>query len=205
MRIAIRQLRATAVLFEPYLEPHAAGRFTGELRRLGRVLGEARDWHVFCLQPCRRHWTVRAQTAGGTCWARRRNASGQRAPVVVDELAQPSLTRLGLGMTAWIEDEADQSRDATCAAACRVTSHALDQLAHTVFKRGRYIDRRSGAEPPVRKSLKKLRYGVVGVVGLYPRKAVKRYLRRCKDLLKPLGQIVDAATAVRKGGTAQWS
>ncbi len=200
MRIAIRQLRATAVLFEPYLEPHAAGRFTGELRRLGRVLGEARDWDVFCLQilpaaldgPAADSWGHLLGEA-----AERQRAEAHRR--VVDELAQPSLTRLGLGMTAWIEDEADHPRDAAMRGSLSgLASHALDQLAHTVFKRGRHIDRRSGAElHAVRKSLKKLRYGVVGVAGLYPRKAVKRYLRRCKDLLKPLGQIVDAATAVR--------
>src|ERR1700712_2177318 len=47
MRIAIRRLRTALVMFEPCLAPGAADRFQTELQRLGRVLGEARDWHVF--------------------------------------------------------------------------------------------------------------------------------------------------------------
>ncbi len=75
---------------------------------------------------------------------------------------------------------------------------ALDRLAHKVFRRGRHIDRRSDAElHAIRKSLKKLRYGARSVVGLFPRKTVKPYPRRCKDVQKPLRQINDSAIGVR--------
>jgi triphosphatase len=47
MRVGIRRLRSLLVLFEPFLERHAAERFADELRRLGRVLGSPRDWDVF--------------------------------------------------------------------------------------------------------------------------------------------------------------
>jgi inorganic triphosphatase YgiF len=44
MRVAIRQLRAVLILLEPHLEPHATSRFVAELRRIGQVFNEARDW-----------------------------------------------------------------------------------------------------------------------------------------------------------------
>ena len=47
MRVAIRRLRSLLVLFERFLEPHVSERFEEELRRLGQVLGVARDWDVF--------------------------------------------------------------------------------------------------------------------------------------------------------------
>ena len=50
MRVAIRRLRSALVLFETHLEPHVTARFEAELKRFGRVLGEARDWDVFCLE-----------------------------------------------------------------------------------------------------------------------------------------------------------
>lgn len=50
MRVAIRQLRAALALFQPLLEPHTETRFQDDLRRIGRVFGEAWDWDVFTLQ-----------------------------------------------------------------------------------------------------------------------------------------------------------
>jgi triphosphatase len=47
----------------------------------------------------------------------------------------------------------------------------------------------------LRKSLKKLRYGVDDLAGLYGRKAVKKYLQGCKELQELLGRMNDAAVA----------
>ena len=46
-RIAIRRMRSALALFDSYLEPDAACRFEGELKRFGRILGAARDRDVF--------------------------------------------------------------------------------------------------------------------------------------------------------------
>ncbi len=53
---------------------------------------------------------------------------------------------------------------------------------------------------PLRKSLKKLRYGVEFLASLYPKKAVKRLVKRMKALQQSLGVINDAATATRLAG-----
>ena len=66
-------------------------------------------------------------------------------------------------------------------------------------KRGRALGPHAAASElhPVRKALKKLRYGVEYVAAFYPRKAVKRYLRRLEALQESLGVINDAAVAIR--------
>src|SRR5204862_1765159 len=47
MRVAVRRLRSLLILFGSCLEPHVSTRFETELKRLGEVLGTARDWDVF--------------------------------------------------------------------------------------------------------------------------------------------------------------
>ena len=199
MRVAIRRLRAALVLFRPHLEPHAAARFGDELRRLGRVLGATRDWDVFCLE------TLPAALDGASeeSWRRLlgQAAEAERAAShrqLSDEFAQPALTGLALGLAAWAEDEAGLLGDkAMQGRLSGLAPELLDRVARKALKRGRHIGRRSGKKlHAVRKSLKKLRYGVDYLAGLYSRKAVKSYMKRCKNLQGLLGQINDAGMAV---------
>ena len=198
MRVAIRRLRAALVLFGPHLEPHAAARFENELQRLGRVLGGARDWDVFCLETLpaaldgasEESWRLLGQAAEAERAASHRQLG--------DEFAQPALTGLVLRLAAWAEDEAcllgDKAKQGHLSG---LAPELLDRVARKVIKRGRHIGRRSGKKlHALRKSLKKLRYGVDYLAGLYSHKAVKSYLKRCKDLQELLGRINDAAMAV---------
>ncbi|MCQ8242009.1 CHAD domain-containing protein [Rhizosaccharibacter radicis] len=50
MRVALRRLRAVLRLFRKLLDPAPVAALEDELRRLGRVLGDARDWDVFCTE-----------------------------------------------------------------------------------------------------------------------------------------------------------
>jgi triphosphatase len=82
------------------------------------------------------------------------------------------------------------------------------RLEHKVLRRGHNIDQRSDDElHALRKSLKKLRYGVEFLGPTFRAKWVKRYLRCCKKLLKQLGALNDAvvvlAMAKRLGGDRQ--
>jgi triphosphatase len=199
MRVSIRHLRAAQMLFQPYLEPHASARFESEMRRFGRVLGEARDWDVFCLETlptalgdgAGESWRALLEKAASV----KRTASHQR---LGEELARPTMTGLALGFAAWLEDDARLVGGKSLED--RLTNLApelLDRLARKVSQRGRHIQRRA---PPdlhaLRKSLKRLRYSADYLAGLYPRKAVKPYLKRCRELQDLLGRINDAAVAV---------
>jgi triphosphatase len=201
MRVAIRRLRTALVLFEPHLEPYTATRFELELKRLGRGLGEARDWDVFCLETL----PGAIDDAAGAGWERllqntAETEQGAAHRRVEQELAAPAFTSFVLGMAAWIEDGA--IRPALVGDKCmtqrvkKLAPGLLDRVAGKVAKRGERIGRRSDEElHALRKSLKKLRYSVDDLSGLYGRKAVKRYLRGCKELQQQLGKMNDAAVA----------
>ena len=184
MRVAIRRLRAALRLFAPHLEPQAASGFNNRLRALGHVLGEARDWDVFCLQTLP---ALNAPHLQDPAASRRAAAHAQ----LVNALAGPEPTALMLGLTAWAEDAA--AGDATLG---EVAPTLLDRLAAKVAKRGKHIGHRSAEElHDLRKALKKLRYGADYLAGLYPKKAVKAYLKPVKQLQELLGGSNDAAMA----------
>jgi triphosphatase len=199
MRAAIRHLRTTQLLFKGHLEPHAAARFETALRRLGRILGEARDWDVFCLE------TLPAALQGETeeIWRRllgqaateQRTLSHRR---VRGELARPSLTDLALGWAAWVEGGSLSPGDKAMRQRLRdLAPILLGALARKVRKRGRNLGQHSDtALHALRRSLKKLRYAASYLAPLYPDDAVKPYLKRCRKLEKLLGSNNDATVAV---------
>ena len=72
----------------------------------------------------------------------------------------------------------------------------LDRLARKADKRGRHLERLSEDElHALRKSLKKLRYGVDFLGGLYGHKQLKSYVHHCKELQEGLGSLNDVAVA----------
>jgi len=72
----------------------------------------------------------------------------------------------------------------------------LDRLAAKVERRGRKIRHRSETElHALRKSLKKLRYGVDFLRPVFHPAPLKSYLHDCKKLQKTLGDINDTVTA----------
>jgi triphosphatase len=198
MRVAIRRLRAALALFKPHIEPNATSRFEAELRRIGQIFGEARDWDVFCLQ-----LLPNALAAGDAAewWnflepsaTARREAAHRR---VAHEIHAPEFTSLAIGLAAW----AEQGRagchllgDANMARSIEeLCPKLLSRLEHKVERRGPHIERRSDIQRhELRKALKKLRYGIDFVAAAYPRKSVRSYLRACKKLQQVLGDINDA-------------
>jgi triphosphatase len=190
MRIAIRRARAALLLFKPQLEPHALAQFTDALRHLGRVFGEARDWDVFCTE-----MLSAAEAAGANrSWldllrapaeALRRDAHRR----VAAELSAPLLTATVLGLQAW--------QAASDKALADLVPDLLGRLEQKVLHRSRHIaELDNDGLHRLRKALKKLRYGIEFVAPLLDKKATKRYLHRCKALLKQLGALNDAVVAV---------
>ena len=180
MRIAIRRLRTALVLFETHLEPHTTQRFEAELKRLGRVLGEARDWDVFCLETVPEALDdVPECQLGASAAAGRRESSAKRPiagsrrrsegrPSPASSWAWRHGSKTGRANPALLGDKRMRRRLA------KLAPELLDRLAGKVAKRGKRIGRRSDEElHALRKSLKKLRYGVDDLAGLYGRKAVK--------------------------------
>lgn len=203
-RVAIRRLRSALRLFEPRLEPHAVSLFQDELQRLGRAIGEARDWDVFCVEMLPESFNGGENAEWGqlireAAERRRKEADARSAR----EVSSPAFTALILGLAAWTEtgrEEIGLLGDKRLERKLvRIAPDLLDRLFRKVRKRGRAVQPGASADElhPLRKSLKKLRYGVEFLASLYPKKAVKRLVKRMKALQKSLGVINDAATATR--------
>jgi len=202
MRVAIRRLRSALVFFRPHLEleRYALARFDEELRRIGRVFGEARDWDVFCLDILP---ATLADNAAG--WrdilqepAQRQRDAAYRA--VTAQVAAPAFTSLVLGLAAWTEQGAGQALlvgdHALHRSIARLAPEMLDRLADKVAHRGRHIDGSDRERHALRKSLKKLRYAIDYAAGAYPHKSVRSYLHACAQLQEALGEINDAVAAI---------
>jgi triphosphatase len=202
MRVGIRRLRAALVLFRPHLEPHATARFTAELRRLGQILGEARDWDVFCTETLPKA----ADNPGAASWLDllRVPAEAERAAAhrrLGTEFDGPALTSIVLGLAAWSEDPgvlAAAGEGGRLRARLADLAPALERrLERKALRRGQHIRRLAPEElHGLRKALKKLRYGVEFLAPLHRRSEVKDYLRGCTALQKRLGAINDARVAL---------
>jgi CHAD domain-containing protein len=203
LRIAVRRLRAALRLFRPLLEPHALAQLETALRRQGQIFGDARDWDVIRLEafaraaddPVLAPWLPLLVEAVET-----KRAAAHAA--VSAALGERHFTDLVLALSAWVENDSvdpmflDRSGAdepiSTCAPAL------LDGLARTVAKRGqdvRHSD--AGRLHGVRKSLKKLRYGVEFLQDLLRPHRVKTWLKPCRHLLDEFGALNDAAALVR--------
>jgi inorganic triphosphatase YgiF len=197
MRVAVRRLRSLLMLFAPMVERRSTEHFEDELRRLGDVLGRARDWDVF------QDETLPALSEDGipieaielmhAAAGDRRHAAHQDAKKAI---AEPGFGRFVLALRAW-------SRPGGGAIKARQSGRRLSKLAPRLLDRlerklGRRLDRADADDAPslhaVRKSAKKLRYGIEYLAGLYGRET-RRYLRRCNRLQKRLGALNDLETA----------
>ena len=202
MRIALRRLRSVLVLFAPHLEPHATARFGDALRTLARVLGQARDWDVFCTEAMQ---SVQGDGASPDLLALLQGpAEVARASAhshVEATLREPLLTTTVLGLAAWVEDPValtgQDGEGAFDQPLADLVPELEARLARKVRRRGRHIRRRDDTElHKLRKTLKKLRYGVELVSSLQRSKQVKPFLHGSKALLKRLGHINDAGVAL---------
>jgi triphosphatase len=192
MRIAIRRLRAALALFRPLLEPHTAALFEDELRKVGRVFGEARDWDVFCLKilpdvdPGWRDLLLGLARAA-------QEAAHER---FICEIRSPAFTRLVLGLATWAEEMRLPIDGEPWKPIKDLSPELLDSLAAKVARRGRRIRHRSETElHALRKSLKKLRYGIDFLRPVFRPAPLRSYLHDCKKLQKTLGDINDTVTA----------
>lgn len=202
MRVAIRRMRSLLVLFERLLEPHAAGQFEDELRRLGQVLGMARDWDVFLSESLKEAVPEKDDTA----WAGPLRALGRQRQHAAHQAAkkailEPAFTRFVLAFRAWsLAGEGALRPELLDRPTEDVAPRLLSRLADKVD--GRLADADCDdleSLHSLRKSAKKLRYGIEYLQAQYNGDS-KRYYKRCNALQKRLGRINDLASSTRLAG-----
>jgi inorganic triphosphatase YgiF len=195
LRIALRRLRAAIALFAPALDPAEAEAMTDGLRRIGRTLGEARDWDVFLDE------TLPAAAEelddGGAPLSLRAAAEAARDAArarATAEIASPAFGATILRLAAWAEapgGEAAGRKVGDAAAAMQ------ERLERRVRRRGRHLRRRGTEElHALRKAVKRLRYGMEFLAPLHRPKQVKAHRRAARALQEGLGRLNDAAMAV---------
>ena len=196
MRVALRRLRTVFVLFGPLLEDDAKARFNMSIRKIGGVLGAARDWDVSALEIM--DDAARDGVSEELLAPLRVKAAGKReaAHAAVARLlkgTQP--TQLVLALEVWIaggewrREGADDTRSTR-----KALPHLLDRLLRKVRKRAEGMAERSTAElHPLRKSVKKLRFSAEACTALYGARKTGMWVKRCKKLQKILGGINDAS------------
>jgi CHAD domain-containing protein len=166
LRVGIRRLRTVLRVFK-------AKRLERRLRKLTKVLGEARDWDVF---------VGGRQGQGGARGA----GTLPRSLSSAEFRAFSSRRSIGRG----------QSR---ARAARRFAAGALDRLHRKVLRRARAIDwRKPKRRHAVRIAVRRLRYGCDFFSPCF--KDAARYLRGLSDLQDLLGDLNDIAVARRFGG-----
>jgi CHAD domain-containing protein len=173
--------------------------FNNELRRLGVIFGRARDWDVFVFETLPAAESDISEAA--LLHPLRDAAEVERAVAhraISAELSAPSFARLVVGIAEWIVSGAEGSRrrtkDVLMAPIEDTAPDLLDRIWRKVAKRGRHLDE----APPeqlhaLRKAIKKLRYSVEFLSGLYRHKQVAAYLDRCEEFQELLGTVNDAA------------
>ncbi len=196
MRIALRRLRAALALFRPHLRGTAAEQLDEELRAIGRVLGAARDWDVFCGQTLAEAagWLPAADLAA---LRRAAGAAGEEARrEAAAMLAGPAPGAAMLGLSAFVAGALASGDRALSRPARKLAPALLERLRRKALRRGRGIRHRPDEElHALRKAIKRLRYGAEALAPLHRPKRVKRFLSACEALQGRLGTINDAAMA----------
>ena len=168
------------------------------------MIGEARDWDVFCeeMLPASFDGAENADCKAlirDIAEGRRREADAACA----HEIRSPLFTALVLSLAAWTESGREQRPLVGDKRLRRklstIAPDLLDRLTRKVRKRGRAVSANASPEAlhPLRKSLKKLRYGIEFLASLYPGKSVKRFVKRLEAPQQTLGVINDGAMATR--------
>ncbi len=199
IRVAVRRLRSALMLFERRLHARPIQTFNSELRRIGQIFGVARDWDVFVLQTLASS-AIEVPHDGAfddlRAVTETYRAAAHRSACT--EIGGARLTRLVLGMASWIEDGARKPAllgDSDMAdPISHLAPHLLERMLRKVVKLGHGLDDTSPEQlHQLRRAVKRLRYSVEFLSGLYPPDRVRNYLDLCQELQKQLGAVTDAA------------
>jgi CHAD domain-containing protein len=203
MRVALRRLRSALRAFGGVLPSAALDALKVDLKKLGQVLGPARDWDVFLsdtLQP-----VVAALPTEPLLLALRRAAERQRAKAYAAlhaylesgefALLAAALERLTVHRP-WAETGDDLLREAQRGPLVEFSAHVLRRRYRHVLARGAHMDEMPLAElHALRLQAKQLRYLAEFFAPFFPTKATGRFVRRLSRLQAALGAVNDGVVA----------
>jgi triphosphatase len=193
MRVAVRRARSALSIFPPLIDdPDVAE----GLKRLGHMLGPARDWDVFMTETAPPVETVLPNQTGLIALTRagdRRRRSARAA--LSAYLISPEFRRLGLEL-AWLAAAAPPESETEPPPLIEFAASVLRTRWKKLLHAGKALhDLDSSELHGLRLKAKRLRYAAEFFAPLFAEKPASRFIRRLADLQECLGVFNDTAAA----------
>jgi len=203
MRVALRRLRSALCAVKSMLPPAQYRWVQDELKRLADSVGPARDWDVFAtslLAPVRAELPKDGDLAllADAAIRRKRAAYDSAVEAIGSRRYAESVLKLArwFETRAWREEPASEQTAALFAPISEVAPRLIERRWRQVVKRSRRFAKRSQKERHrLRIALKKQRYVIEFLTGLFDAGEVKAFARRLRPLQEQLGRLNDVCTA----------
>jgi triphosphatase len=197
LRVAARRLRSALSTFAPVVRDKDFDRVAAELRWLAGACDRARELDVLAAEVVEPAVGMEAPPAGLAALGEAVAAARAQAWREVSETAASGRFRsLMIDALAWVETGDWLANPDAAAPARAFAAEALKTRRRKLLKRARHLEEADdAARHRVRIQAKKLRYAAEGFAGLFPEKAVRRFVDRLKAVQDALGALNDVATA----------
>lgn len=198
-RVAIRRMRSALRTFRPVFGKRRFETMNATLRVIGQVFGNARDWDVFCEETMDRVARVVGDDDAGKAAmkALREEAVRQRQEAHARLFAYLHSAQAGSDALS-IERFVVQFDGQGGTSLGELAPRWLEEHQRRVVKRARRIAKLDdAARHRLRIDVKRLRYALDLLDALFDPEEVHRYRKALSDLQDTLGELNDAAVAVR--------
>jgi CHAD domain-containing protein len=203
MRVALRRLRSAVCAVKSMLPSAQYQWVQSELKLLADSVGPARNWDVFTaslLDPVRSSLPKDADLAqlADAAIRRRRAAYDSAKEAIGSRRYAESVLKLArwFETRAWREQPASERSSELFAPIADIAPRLIERRWRQVCKRSRRFAKRSQAERHrLRIALKKQRYVIEFLTGLFDAGEAKAFARRLKPLQEQLGRLNDVSTA----------
>jgi CHAD domain-containing protein len=190
-RVGLRRTRSALVLFKRQIAKTTRQHLNNELRALAATLGPSRDLDVFLTSTLPKAAKQLAMEDRSQCDQVRSRAITKQLDVAHPNSAMHMVWSLLSEAIGGIDLRGDELDDPIV----DIAPDLLAAQARRVKRRLRHIDT-PDERHKLRKTIKKLRYGVEFFSEFYPHKAVKAYLDCCKGVQEVLGDMNDLRTMI---------
>ncbi|MGO9419372.1 CYTH and CHAD domain-containing protein [Roseiarcus sp.] len=206
MRVAMRRLRSALGLFGRAFPCAEFEALRAESARIAAVLGEARDWDVFVERLSDGALKRFAQDPGFDVVLAAAEAKGAAGHAAVKQAAGgKAVARFALGLErlaaarGWRNGASEETLAALDQPVDVFAAQWLEALDRRVRRRGRHFRSLTPeARHALRIAMKHMRYATEFFGGLFhPKSAAKRYIEKAAALQDLLGDLNDAAIALR--------